>query len=382
MNRRDVLRSGTVATTGIGIGALTAAPAGAAPRPPRGPLRVHTVLYDGVEEQDFAGPVETFGIVADNGRPVRQSFVTADGPRTITTAAGIDIAVRTPWSPRSADIIVVPGGGLGPGSAVTEEIRRGVLPRALSEAQRPGLITASVCSGALLLAAAKITTGRPCTTHHAAVEDLEAQGGKVIKARVVDDGDLVTSGGVTSGIDLALWLIERLYGPESALFAEQVLEYERRGTVWRSRWPREKGIEAPASIPFGWFVSGRHGDAAGGQRLRTHRQGLDRRERGRGLGVGVQRRMGEIGEPRLHDGPLGGPVQPRVGEMERAGRCAHCQRPFLRPVGPRLCGRHRLSHTPRYVSESDLVRHVFPMSPKSQGQRYAGGLTFSNLYSS
>lgn len=237
MNRRDVLRSGTVATTGLGFGVLGAAsPASSAPRPPGRLLRVHTVLYDGVEEQDFAGPVETFGIVPNDQHPIKQSFVTADGPRTVTTAAGIDIAVRTPWSPRSADVIVVPGGGLGPGSAVAEEIRRGVLPRALAgAAERPGMIIASVCTGALLLAAAKITAGRPCTTHHAAVELLKAQGGKVVAARVVDDGNLITSGGVTSGIDLALWLIERLYGPQTALYTEQVLEYERRGTVWRSR---------------------------------------------------------------------------------------------------------------------------------------------------
>lgn len=233
MNRRDVLRTGTVTTTALGLGAF-AAPASPAARPPRRPLRVHTVLYDGVEEQDFAGPVEVFGIVADE-HGVEQRFVTADGPRTVTTFSGMDVAVRTPWSPRAADVIVVPGGGLGEGSAVDREVRRGVLPRALAGARRPGLITASVCSGALLLAAAGITAGRPCTTHHAAKKDLEAQGGRPVPGRVVDDGDLVTSGGVTSGIDLALWLLERLYGPETALFAEMVLEYERRGTVWRAR---------------------------------------------------------------------------------------------------------------------------------------------------
>ncbi|MFB4315023.1 DJ-1/PfpI family protein [Actinomadura sp. 21ATH] len=230
MNRRDLLRTGTITTTGLGLGVLGASPAQAAPRKP---LRVHTVLYDGVEEQDFAGPVEVLGIIADRFQ-VEQSFVTAGEPRTIRTMSGMDVAVRTPWSPRSADVIIVPGGGLGPGSAVDEQIRRGALPRALAAARRPGLIMASVCSGALLLSAAKITAGRPCTTHHAAKEDLAAQGGRVVEGRVVDDGGLITSGGVTSGLDLALWLIERLYGPEPALLAEKVLEYERRGTVWRA----------------------------------------------------------------------------------------------------------------------------------------------------
>lgn len=231
MQRRDLLRAGLAATTSLGLTTVAAGPASAtAPR--RTPLRVHTVLYDGVEEQDFAGPVEVLGILPDQ---IKQTFVTADGPRTVITNSALEIVVRAPWSPQSADVIIVPGAGLGEGSGTQKEIRRGVLPKALAGARRPGLILASVCAGALLLSAARITVGRPCTTHHAAKQDLKKQGGKVVSGRVVDDGDLITSGGVTSGIDLALWLIERVYGPESALFAEKVLEYERRGTIWRSR---------------------------------------------------------------------------------------------------------------------------------------------------
>ncbi|MFI1255361.1 DJ-1/PfpI family protein [Streptomyces netropsis] len=226
MHRRSLLQAGMAATAGVAATAA-AGPAFAAPR--RTPLRVHTVLYDGVEEQDFAGPVEVFGV-----QELKQSFVTVDGPRTVNTAAGMEIKVRDRWSPRSADVIVVPGAGYGPESGLEREIRRGVLPKALADARRPGLILAAVCTGAMLLSAAGITKGRPCTTHHIARKDLEAQGGKLINARVVDDGDLVTCGGVTSGIDLGLWLLERLYGVESALLAEEVLEYERRGAVWRS----------------------------------------------------------------------------------------------------------------------------------------------------
>lgn len=56
----------------------------------------------------------------------------------------------------------------------------------------------------------------------------------MIDARVVDDGNLVTAGGVTSGIDLALWLITRECGPSIAAGVESIMEYERRGVVWRS----------------------------------------------------------------------------------------------------------------------------------------------------
>lgn len=193
-------------------------------------FRVHTVLYDGVEDQDFVGPITALGVVDE----VQHSFVTADGPGTVTTAAGLEITIRTPWSPDSADLIVVPGGGYGEGSPVDEQIRRGTLPRALAEDRRPGSILAAICTGTLLLSAAGLTAGRRCTTHHIAENNLRQQGAIVVGGRVVDDGDLVTSAGVTSGIDLGLWLVERLFGTETAAFAEEVLEHVRRSDVWNA----------------------------------------------------------------------------------------------------------------------------------------------------
>ncbi len=156
--------------------------------PPAGPrgasLRVHVVLYDGVEEQDFVGPVTVFGTVEN----ITQTFVSVAGPRTVHTASGMGIVVSAPWSPRSADVVVVPGGGFGPGSGVDRQIRDGVLPEALADARRPGLVLLGVCTGSLLLAAAGLTAGRPCTTHHVAVAELRARGGNVVGGRVVDDG--------------------------------------------------------------------------------------------------------------------------------------------------------------------------------------------------
>ena len=72
------------------------------------------------------------------------------------------------------------------------------------------------------------------TTHSDTRAALAAQGAKVVNARVVDDGDLVTTGGITSGLDGAVWLVERFLGAQFANQVETVLEYERRGTVWRN----------------------------------------------------------------------------------------------------------------------------------------------------
>jgi transcriptional regulator GlxA family with amidase domain len=89
-------------------------------------------------------------------------------------------------------------------------------------------VVASVCTGALLLAKAGILDGRPAVTHHAAFDDLREHGIDVrAGARWVDAGDVLTARGVTSGIDLALHLLERFQGAEVAHATEQILEHQR-----------------------------------------------------------------------------------------------------------------------------------------------------------
>jgi transcriptional regulator GlxA family with amidase domain len=95
-------------------------------------------------------------------------------------------------------------------------------------------VIVGVCTGVMALSAAGITRDRPATTHSGARADLAAEGARVINARVVDDGDLVTCAGITSGLDVSIWLIERYFGSQLANQVELVLEFERRGTVWRS----------------------------------------------------------------------------------------------------------------------------------------------------
>ncbi|MFV2087069.1 DJ-1/PfpI family protein [Micromonospora sp. LOL_021] len=242
MERRKLLGAATAAGAGVlaAVGGSApvraAAPAAGAPgHPPQRPLRVQIVLFDGVEEQDFVGPYEVFSLVGGlSGGAVETSYVSVDGPRTVTAAFGTRVIVEQDWSPRSADIIVVPGGGFrrpdGPG--IWPEIDRGVLPAALAGAARRGLVISSLCTGAIILAAAGLTAGRPCTTHNGAKAELAARGGVVKNARVVDDGDLVTAAGITSGLELALHLVRRKVSADIAVRAEEVLEYQARGTVW------------------------------------------------------------------------------------------------------------------------------------------------------
>jgi transcriptional regulator GlxA family with amidase domain len=77
-----------------------------------------------------------------------------------------------------------------------------------------GTRIAAVCTGAMAVAAAGILGSCPAITHYRAVEDLRATGARIVEARVVDDGDIVTCGGVTSALDLSLWLVEDAFGVE------------------------------------------------------------------------------------------------------------------------------------------------------------------------
>ncbi|MFV6028883.1 DJ-1/PfpI family protein [Streptomyces sp. NPDC056264] len=247
MNRRQLLRATTaLGTTAVGTTALgttavgaTGAPAAASTTqaPTAGqidPLRIHLVMFDGVEELDFAAPYEVFSAAGFfTPRPVEVRYVSATGARSVTAAYGTEVRGLHRWAPEEADVLVVPGGGYArrdsPG--VWAEIDRGTLPRALAAASA-GPVLAALCTGVMLLAAAGLTRGRPCTTHHKAKADLARQGGLVKNARVVDDGDLVTAGGITSGLELALWITRRELGADTTTALETMLEYESRGTVW------------------------------------------------------------------------------------------------------------------------------------------------------
>jgi transcriptional regulator GlxA family with amidase domain len=193
---------------------------------------VQVLMFDGVEEQDFVAPVEVFGLAAFLGGSLTTTMVTTNRPATVTCAYGTRVEVAHGWSPHDVDVLVVPGGGYAdrsmPGVYQINEDKDFLRHLAAVDALPVG-----ICAGTMILSAAGMTRGRNATTHASAKPDLAAQGATVIDARVVDDGDLITAGGITSGLDAALWLVERFLGARLAQGVETILEYERRGTVWR-----------------------------------------------------------------------------------------------------------------------------------------------------
>lgn len=119
------------------------------------------------------------------------------------------------------------------GRRVAEHVDEAILPRLLRLQYENGATIASVCTGTFLLAAAGLLHGIPATTHHSALDDLKAAGIRTVSSRVADAGRILTSGGIASGLDLSLWILERTFGKDEADRVAEILEYERRGGILR-----------------------------------------------------------------------------------------------------------------------------------------------------
>lgn len=197
-------------------------------------LRIPILLFDGFDELDALAAFEMFKAAGRQGWEVGATCVTLKSTAEVRGAHGLrlrpEAALVTDPPP---SLLLVPGGGWLADSphGVKAEIQRGAIPAALAALHQKGTTLACVSTGAKLPAATGLLKGRPSTTHHSARDALNAAGATVVDARVVDDGTVITSGGVTSGLDLVLWVLERWLGPQAAHQVERLLEVERRGTV-------------------------------------------------------------------------------------------------------------------------------------------------------
>jgi transcriptional regulator GlxA family with amidase domain len=196
-------------------------------------IRVQLLVFDGFEEMDAIGLYEPLRLAGLN-----VDLVSVREQDVVTAAYGLRMIPQGPIKlDNKPSLLCVPGGGWlrrAPQGAWTEAEKGDVLP-VLREFHKAGVTLAAVCTGVLLLGRAGCLQNRNATTNHQAVDELRAMGARVTDARVVDDGDIVTAAGITSSLDLGLWLIERFCGVEKALAVSRQLEFERRGSVWRKQ---------------------------------------------------------------------------------------------------------------------------------------------------
>ncbi|WP_226039659.1 DJ-1/PfpI family protein [Natrinema sp. DC36] len=193
-------------------------------------LTAEIVLFEGFDELDAIGPYEVLQNGTQAGASIETRLVALAETDLVTASHGL--RVEPDGTIGRPDLLLVPGGGWTTAdSGVRAAVEDERLPAAVAERATAGATVASICTGAMVLAEAGLLEGRPATTHRVAIEDLRAAAGEVVDARVVDDGDVLTAGGVTAGIDLALWLLEREFGAEIAAAVETEMEHERRGEV-------------------------------------------------------------------------------------------------------------------------------------------------------
>jgi transcriptional regulator GlxA family with amidase domain len=192
-------------------------------------MLISILIFDGADELDFIAPCEILRHAAgiDNRHEIELvTPVTAD---SITAAHGLQVHPDGRFTGET-DLLIIPGGGWVNHAAqgIRTEIESGSLVQRVADAREYGAKLAAICTGAMALAHAGLLDGRKATTHQGALEDLRAFDRiDVVEARVVDDGDIMTCGGVTSGIDLSLWLVERFWGQSIAGQVACYIEYRR-----------------------------------------------------------------------------------------------------------------------------------------------------------
>jgi transcriptional regulator GlxA family with amidase domain len=197
-------------------------------------MRIEIVIFDGYDELDAFGPFEVLGLAAAKGAPFEVALVGAEGAGEVRGSHGSLVLVDAGLG--SPEAVVVAGGGWldrAPAGAWAQ-VEKGSLPRQLAALVPKLQWTASVCTGAMLLAAAGLLKGRTATTNRHAQADLRDYGVTVLPNRVVDDGTLITAGGITAGLDLALWLTTREAGAGVAREVAASMEYTPVPDLWQT----------------------------------------------------------------------------------------------------------------------------------------------------
>jgi len=191
-------------------------------------------VFDDVEVLDFAAPFEVFSTASRvhargaGGAPRFDVVLIADEPRTVKARGGFPVVcARSIVDHPPLDVLIVPGG------VVTRELERPTVIGWIAARAGTTALTASVCTGAFLLARAGLLDGRRVTTHWEDIADLRRMFPRLKVEdgpRWIDEGAVVTSAGISAGIDMSLHLVARLAGDELAVRTARQMDYEwRRG---------------------------------------------------------------------------------------------------------------------------------------------------------
>jgi transcriptional regulator GlxA family with amidase domain len=183
-------------------------------------VQIAIVLYPGLTALDAIGPYEVLRLLPD----AEVRFVGAEPGPVVADSGVLFLGVTHTYDETpSPDIVLVPGSGPRTATAMADKQLTDWLRRVHETTQW----TTSVCTGAMVLAAAGLLDGQPATTHWYVQSGLAAMGAKPQPGeRIVRAGKVVTAAGVSSGIDLALWLSGEIAGREHAEMSQLYIEYD------------------------------------------------------------------------------------------------------------------------------------------------------------
>jgi transcriptional regulator GlxA family with amidase domain len=193
-------------------------------------LSVAILMFNDVEVLDFAGPFEVFSVASRVATrdgdfafaPFRVALVSKSGGM-VRARHGLDLATNASLADMPApDVLIVPGG------VVTKPLGDDTILDWIRQAHQPSVITASVCTGAFLLAKAGLLDGLAATTHWEDIADLRAAAPNTeVREGVpfVEQGKVVTSAGISAGIEMSLHIVARLVGEGLAQRTARQMEY-------------------------------------------------------------------------------------------------------------------------------------------------------------
>lgn len=196
-------------------------------------ITIGIYIYDDVEVLDFTGPLEVFSTASrvnkrlhpDDPDRFRVILIAATQKPIIARAGLLVMPMETLETNPSLDVLILPGG------VIDREIMRDETIKWILKVTSNVSLVASICTGAFLLAKAGLLDGRQCTTHWEDVGDLRKMFPMVSvldNVRWVESGNIITSAGISAGIDMSLRIVEMLADTDLAIKTARQMEY-----VWR-----------------------------------------------------------------------------------------------------------------------------------------------------
>ncbi len=189
-------------------------------------IQVGILLFNEAEVLDFAGPFEVFSVATENDTKLFNAFTIGESDKTISARNGLKVIPEyTIQNHPKLDVLIIPGGY----GAEHIEINNDIILDWIKAQQNKVDILASVCTGAFLLAQSGILDNLKATTHWMDLDRLENEYPKITViegVKFVDEGKIITAGGISAGINMSFHIIERLFGKKAVNETAKRMEYD------------------------------------------------------------------------------------------------------------------------------------------------------------